>query len=442
MGALLLKTLSFMKEMTLPVFISFESLYLNSSLYESLFGNYEFTEIRLSSPFISIVQQGNAFNYTDLENRFMPTETNSVSEEDSDEAIKYWIRNISIDAAKLSYRNTDLGSNIQLDSVSIKCPLFAWDDPNQHYDFNLQLSHGGKAAGTFDFNIESMAYLADYRLDSLNMDILLPYVKDYMKVGNFKGLFTSHQTIKGNFNKPEAIATKGEFLLNDFALTDPELGDLVTAAELKIVIDTINIENDIYDLKYLSLSNPYLKFELFEEGNNFTKLLNAYNSEDGMSSDSLSTAIAYGNIFALMAAYIQDISANYSINNYKADSIVMRRGKFVFNDYTLHSKFNYVLEDLVVKAESVSSSNDNIVFKASSILNTSGRMQGEISVNPDGFRDMVIHYTINELKVTDFNPYSNYYVAHPFTNGVCYYTSSSTIKDRYLVSNHKLEIKK
>ncbi len=348
---------------------------------------------------------------------------------------------MSILEGVVSYRNLDVNSDIRMENIHVKSPLFAWDDPQLHYDFGLQLNHGGKAAGSFDMNIESLAYKTNYKLDSLNMDILLPYVKDYMKVGSFKGLLTSHQTIYGNFNKPEAIATTGEIRLNDFALTDTEQGDLVTAGELKTVIDTMNVEAEIYDLKYMSLTKPYLKFELFAEGNNFTKVLNAYDSEEGMSSDSLSTAVAYGNIFALMASYIQELSETYAISNYKADSIVLRQGKFIFNDYTLHSKFNYVLEDLVVKAESMSSASENIVFKAASILNTSGHMQGEIAVNPNGFRDMDIRYSINELKVSDFNPYSNYYVAHPFTKGTIFYTSTSSVKNRYLKSSHKLEVR-
>lgn len=421
------------------VFVSFESLYVNSSAVKCLYGNYEFTEIILSKPFISIVQQGDSFNYTDLENRFVTTD--SITTDEIEEPTKYWLRNMSIVDGMIAYRNIDVNSDIRMEMINVQCPLFAWDDPKQKYDFRFQLNHGGKATGYFNMNLESLAYETNYTLDSLNMDILLPYVKDYMKVGSFKGLLTSHQKITGNFNRPEAIVTKGELRLNDFALTDSEQGDLVTAMELKAIIDTLNVENDIYDLKYISLTKPYLKFELFEEGNNFTKLLNSYKAEEGMSSDSLSMAVAYGNIFALMAAYIQDLSETYAISNYKADSIVLRQGEFVFNDYTLHSKFNYILEDLIVKAESISSASENIVFKASSILNTSGRMEGEIAVNPNGFRDMEIRYTINELKVSDFNPYSNYYVAHPFKNGVCYYTSTSSIKDRYLISNHKLEIR-
>jgi len=440
-GSVTLKGFRLYEKDDTSVFVSFESLYINSALLKCVYGNYELTEITLNRPFISVIQQGDSFNYTDLERRFMSSDSDSAEVETEEEPVKYWLRNMSIVEGIISYRNLDVNSDIRLENVEIKTPLFAWDDPQLHYDFRLELNHGGKAAGTFDLNLESLAYNTSYSLDSLNLDILLPYVKDYMQVGSFKGLLTSHQTISGNFNKPEAIATKGELRMNDFALTDPEQGDLVTASELKAIIDTLNVEAEIYDLKYMSLDRPYLKFELFDEGNNFTKLLNAYSTEEGMSSDSLSTAVAYGNIFALMAAYIQDLSETYAISNYKADSIVLRQGKFIFNDYTLHNKFNYVLEDLVVKAENVSSASENIVFKASSILNTSGRMEGDISVNSDGFRDMDIRYTINELKVSDFNPYSNYYVAHPFTNGVCYYTSTSSVKDRYLKSNHKLEIR-
>ncbi len=440
-GSVTLKGFRLYEKDDTSVFVSFESLYVNSALLKCVYGNYELTEITLLKPFISVIQQGDSFNYTDLEKRFTAGDPDSAQSETDDEPVKFWLRNMSIGEGVISYRNLDVNSDIRLENIIVQSPLFAWDDPQQHYDFRLELNHGGKAAGTFDMNLESLGYKTSYTLDSLNLDILLPYVKDYMQVGSFKGLLTSHQTISGNFNKPEAIATKGELRLNDFALTDPDQGDLVTAGELKAIIDTLNVEAEIYDLKYMSLNRPYLKFELFDEGNNFTKLLNAYDSEEGMSSDSLSTAVAYGNIFALMAAYIQDLSETYAISNYKADSIVLRQGKFIFNDYTLHNKFNYLLEDLVVKAERVSSESENIVFKASSILNTSGRMEGDISVNPDGFRDMDIRYTINELKVSDFNPYSSYYVAHPFTNGVCYYTSTSSVKDRYLKSNHKLEIR-
>ncbi|MBL7876984.1 MAG: DUF748 domain-containing protein [Cyclobacteriaceae bacterium] len=428
------------EEDDITVFTSFETLYVNVELLKALLGEYEVTEVTLSKPYISIIQKGDSFNFSDLERKFS---TDSLPQESSavNEPVKFWVRNLTLKEGIISYRNLDVASDIVLEGIHVASPLFAWNEPQLHYDLSFRMKQGGKAKGTFDFNLVSLDYKTNYSLDSLNLSILLPYVKDYMQVSSFRGIFSTHQNLSGNFNKPEAVATKGDLRLNDFALIDIDQGDLITLSEAEAIIDTLNVEAELYDMKYIRLSKPFIKFELFENGNNFTRLLNQVSDEEGISSDSLSTAVAYGNIFGLMAAYIQDISKTYAISNYKADSLVLRQGKFIFNDFTLHSKFNYVLEDLMIKAEGVSSANENIVFKATSILNTSGKMAGEISVNPDGFNDMDIHYTINDLKVFDFNPYSNYYVAHPFTDGICYYASTTSIKNRYLKSTNKLEIK-
>jgi Domain of Unknown Function (DUF748) len=118
----------------------------------------------------------------------------------------------------------------------------------------------------------------------------------------------------------------------------------------------------------------------------------------------------------------------------------MRRGTLIFNDFTLHNRFNYLLEDLMVKADKVSS-DKNISVEASSVLNTSGRLKGQLVVDPHGFNNMAIDYSITGLRVSDFNPYSDYYVAHPFTDGVCTYVSKSTVRDQYLKSSHVLDIK-
>lgn len=338
-------------------------------------------------------------------------------------------------------KNQDLKNEIKLIDINGTCPKIAWYDPKENYTFNFSFANGGKVQGTFDLDINTLAYVVDYKLDSLNLDLLYPYVEEYMQAGSFAGLLSSEQRIYGNFNQPEAIAATGKLILNSFLLTTPEQGELVKIKEVKAVIDTLNVPGELYNLSYISFLQPVLYLEIFEEGNNFTKLLNEAPSDtSGISSDSISRAVAYVNIFALMATYIRELSENYAISNYKADSLVLREGSFIFNDNTLHSKFNYVLEDLMVKAERVNSEDQNITFVASSILNTSGHMEGSIAVNPEGFRDMDIEYSITGLNMTDFTPYADFWIAHPFTSGICNYRSQTSIKNRYLTSNHKLEI--
>jgi hypothetical protein len=421
--------------------VQVEEIYVNVEILQLLMGRFGLAEVTVTKPQITVIQQGDGFNFDDIITRFTAADSTEVSPE-PEEPFKYRIESLSISDAVMAYINKDLNSEIKIVRFNGSCPLIAWDDPKEKYDFDFAFDKGGKAKGKFQMDISTLNYSTDYALDSLNIGIFFPYVADYMRADELTGLFTSHQKIAGNFNKPTAVATTGMLMMNAFGLTDPKKEKLMAMEEMRVVIDSVDLGQEIYDFRYVSVNKPYLKVELFEEGNNFSKLMKETPSEgSGISSDSLSKAAAYGNVFALMAAYIREMSHMYAFSAYRADSLVMRGGTLIFNDYTLHRKFSYVLENLRVKTEDVNSSNANIKVEASSKLNTSGLLQGQLLVDPHGFSNMDIEYSITQLKVSDFNPYSDYYVAHPFTDGVCTYISKSTVRNQYLKSSHVLDIK-
>lgn len=417
-------------------FVQFSELYVNLELWEMIFGTYGLAEVRLQDPAITVRQRGSAFNFDDLTSRFSSADTSASPAE----PVAYEVSRIEISKGVMAYQQMDLNAEIKLTHLNISCPLVSSADPKSDFNFDFRFDRGGKAKGIFNVNQATLDYRADYTLDSLNIGIFFPYLADYMQSGKLAGLFTSHQVIAGNFNTPTDLATSGLMRLNDMALTDPKDDKLVGAGQLEMVIDSIDLGASIYAMNYISLDRPYLKVELYEEGNNFSRLMKDPSTEEsGISSDSLSKAAAYGNVFALMAAYVRELSRLYAFSDYKADSLVLRRGTLVFNDFTLHNRFNYLLEDLMVKADKVSS-DKNIKVEAASILNTSGRLKGQLLVDPHGFNDMAIDYSITGLRVSDFNPYSDYYVAHPFTDGICTYVSKSTVQSQHLKSNHVLDI--
>ncbi len=440
-GGVTVEKLDVMEADKQSTFFQVDEIYVNVAVWQLFLGRFTLTEVTVQQPQITVVQQGAGFNFDDLMTRFMAVDTTQAPPE-PEEPAKYRIENIGITGAVMAYQNRDLNSEIKIVQFNGSCPLISWDDPKELYAFDFRFDKGGKAKGTFLLDINSMVYRADYALDSMNIGIFFPYVTDYMRAGDLTGLFTSHQVVAGNFNKPTDVATSGLLRMNSFSLTDPKQDRLIALEEMNVVIDSVNIGNEIYDFKYVSMDRPYLKVELYEEGNNFSKLMKEAPAEGtGISSDSLSKAAAYGNVFALMAAYVREMSHLYAFSDYNADSLVLRRGTLVFNDFTLHNRFNYLLENLMVKTDKVSSSNANIKVEAASTLNHSGRLQGELLVDPHGFNNMTIDYSIRELKVSDFNPYSDYYVAHPFTDGICTYVSNSSVKNYYLKSDHVLDIK-
>lgn len=438
-GGVTLEGLTLYEPDKVTPFVQLGEFYINLELWQTLFGTFSLAEVRLQEPKITIRQRGSSFNFDDLLTRFSSADTTTQPE--PSEPAAYLIQRIQVAQGMFAYQQTDLQAEVKLTQMNVSCPMVSSADPKGDVAYDFHFDQGGKVKGTFQLNQSTLDYRADYALDSLNIAIFFPYLADFMRTGKLSGLFTSHQTVAGNLATPTAIATNGMMRLNSFALTDPKEDKLVGVGEMKVEIDSIDLRQSIYAVKYVSLDKPYLKVELYEEGNNFSRLMKeAPTEESGISSDSLSKAAAYGNVFALMAAYVRELSRLYAFSDYHADSLVMRRGTLIFNDFTLHNRFNYLLEDLMVKADKVSSDR-NISVDASSVLNTSGRLKGQLVVDPHGFNNMLIDYSITGLRVSDFNPYSDYYVAHPFTDGVCTYVSKSTVRDQYLKSSHVLDIK-
>jgi hypothetical protein len=55
---------------------------------------------------------------------------------------------------------------------------------------------------------------------------------------------------------------------------------------------------------------------------------------------------------------------------------------------------------------------------------------------------MSINYSIAKMRISDFNPYSKFYVAHAFVEGTLFYTSTNTIHNGQLKSTNLMSIKK
>lgn len=423
-------------------FVQVNRIYVNLELWSILFGTYALAEVSIDQPQITVLQRGASFNFDDLLTRFAATDSSAAPPEPS-EPVAYRVENFSVSQGVFTYDQLDNQAEIKIVELKNSCPLISSEEPLLKDNFDFAFDKGGKVAGTFELDQKTLDYRTNYKLDSLNIGIFFPYVADYMNTGSLAGFFTSHQAVAGNFNKPTAVATSGSLWVNDFALIDPANNKLAGLDEWKVEIDSVDLAHEIYDFRYVSIDRPYLRVELFDEGNNFSKLMKepaVDTTKTGISSDSLSRAAAYGNVFALLAAYVREMSRMYAFSDYNADSLVIRRGTLVFNDFTLHHRFNYLLEDLMMKADKVSSSNKQIKVEAASILNTSGRLSGQLLVDPHGFNNLDIDYAIRGLRVSDFNPYSHYYVAHPFTDGICTYVSKSSVRNYYLKSNHKLDI--
>jgi hypothetical protein len=422
------------------VFFSADKIHTELSLLQMIKGGYKLKIIKVESPYIIIEQNGDHFNFDDLIQRFTSEDTVKKKPDDSEKPLEYYLEAISVSGGRFIYRDKQVHNEIILQDFIFKCPLLAWNEPEIKTTLGFSLKSGGRILSTFILNSKTMAYTLWTKADAVDLKVLYPYVKDFILTTGAGGALSSNILLGGNFNKPQAIALSGDIGLSDFSGIDIKKQTVASWKSFDVHIDSINIADNRYDFGKISLSEPLILVELYKTGNNISNLMVPAES---VASDSASVdSIDYSNPFTMMADYIRAISRDYIISNYTATSVKISNGHIVYNDYTLEDRFTYDLEDLNLQTGRIDSKSDSISFSLSCLANRSGLLNAHLAFDPKDYKNMAINYSVNKMRISDFNPYSRFYVAHAFVEGLLDYESSNTIHNGILASTNVMHIEK
>lgn len=415
------------------VFVQVDRLGLNFTLYKLWAGQYELTEVLAEKPLVYVRQKGDHFNYDDLMARFLGEDSTAAPTPSA--PVKYWVRNIHAVAGQLVYTNNKPLNTITLQQIDFKLPLVAWNDSLYHMEAAGKLLTGGGLRGKLRLNANSLAYQLGLQAEGLNLVLLSPYLRDYLKVKSLEGLVDAQLQLTGNFNAPTALAASGQIKAHRFALVDPT-GELLSAIdETTVLVDTLNTAKNLYRFDRIALEHPFVRVSMYDKGFNYERIMTTPLQASGDTS-----SLVYSNVFLMLSAYVQDIVKMYDMNNYRVERFEVDRGQCIFTDYTHGEKFRYALDDLKMEADKLSSSNAFLQFGVKARLNTSGKLQGVLKVNPRDYRDIIIDASVRELQITDFNPYSKYYVATPFLKGTITYVNQTTVIGGKLDSKNVLDV--
>lgn len=418
-------------------FFQADRMEVKISLYQLWKGRYVIDYVRSQSPSIQIIQKGKGFNYDDLVNTVMGPD--QVSTDTSNAApAQYSIKNIDIQNFSVTYINTLPYNRIAIKKGHLRIPELDWKNPLYTINAGFSLEEGGSMDTHTRYNSKSGQYQLAVSLDKFNCTVFFPYLKDYMQASALNGLLSANMNISGNANKPEAVAAAGFIQLQDFSVIDNIKEKLLACQSLEIQIDSINTAQDFYNFKNIKLDHPYLKLAMYEDGYNYERLIKEAAST-GSQSGSDSSAV-YANLFVMASEYLEEIIKSYVISNYRADQLSITNGSFIFTDYTLEDKFQYQLDSLQILSNRISSENSRISFSLASQLNKRGQLQGTLEVSPDDYKDIDLSLSVSRLMVSDFNPYSKYYVATPFLDGHVSYTNKTSIHHRKLNNQNELVI--
>lgn len=423
------------------VFFGAAKIYTDINVMPILKGEYKINTIQINSPAIVVEQTGSHFNFDDLVTRFTAVDTTAKKPEKPSEPTKYRLEKLEITGGTITYRDKVLNSEIVLQKFNLGCPLLVWNSPMLKAATSFVFKSGGEVNGTLDLNMDSLSYLLVADIRKMDLKMLNPYITDYVKTSYFGGLLSSKLYIKGDFDVPEAIAVKGDLAVADFRIDDAEKNTVAAWQNFSIALDSIDVASNIYNFGEIKMESPYLLFEYFDKSDNFTNLM--VPSVSAVADTSVVVdEVDYSNPFTIMAGYIREISQDYVISNYTASNVVIHNGHIVYKDYTLEDKFVYDLENLEMQSGRISSKSDSITCDLSCMANRSGKLKAHLAFDPRDYMNMTINYSIEKMRISDFNPYSKFYVAHAFVEGLLFYNSTNTIHNGQLKSSNLMSIKK
>ncbi len=414
-------------------------IYLKANMKKMFSGTYGFDTIKIDQPEVSIIQDGNKFNYDDLIKRFS-TDTNKRQEPDSTPEIHYVIDNVIIDNGNITYNNVPIHNIFRLHNLNINLPEISWNEFQSKVHTDFKYGRGGDFNIDMNFNRKKFNYDVALQIDKYDLSQYYTPLTTYLNVSSLKGFLSANLEIHGKFSSPKDISSVGSISVNDFELKDSAKEKVFALGELNVDIDTVNVKQGIYSVNNILLDKPYMRFDYFTNGNNISHMIK-YTAPAGPVTDKTTGEVKpdYSNVFTLFASSIKMMAVDFFNTNYHTDSILIRNGQLIFNDYTLNRPFHYDLSQVNLITDEISAKSKTIAFNASARLNDTGKFTMNASMGVD-LKNMLISYNVSNLRISDLNPYSEYYVATPFLDGYMNYQSTDSVINRNLKSTNVIHI--
>jgi hypothetical protein len=201
------------------------------------------------------------------------------------------------------------------------------------------------------------------------------------------------------------------------------------------------VKHNLYAFRNILLDKPYILFDYFPNGNNISQMIR-YNAPAKPVKDTSTGEIKpdYSNIFTLLASSIKLMAVDFVNTNYHTDSVMVRNGEFIYSDYTLNTPFHYDVSNININTDKISAAKKSVQFNISAKLSDTGRFAMDADISLD-LKNMLLEYNVTNLRLSDLNPYIEYYVGTPFADGYMDYKSMDSVINRNLKSTNKILIK-
>jgi len=398
--------------------------------------------VRLDRLMLNVSHTYREFNYDDLIERFMVDNDTMTAREEREPFGWGWsAANFHIDSCRMNYQNLVLESEITMVPFNLHIPWISSELDTFSMHSDLAFIKGGKVNLDIFTDPRTMRYDLDLDIERVPIDYLYLYLRDYLEVADFGGYINADVHATGSIRDLEDIVVTGTVGAEKLRLLDTDLDTVFALKESIIELDYFNNSVDSFDLGSVLVYSPYIRFEMYPEGDNITELIAFEYEEADSTIQGTSVSLPgreYFNVFVYIADYVSYAVHKYQNSSYRIDSVGIFDGRINFSDYTLDQDATFLLTNATLTGAGLSTANDRVSFDIGSDINKVGRFDAEWSFNPRDVLEMELEMVTKDFLVSFVSPYSFEYTAYPFTYGDALFEGTVKIQNRQISSSNHL----
>jgi hypothetical protein len=439
-GTMELEQVTLFEPNALDTFFHVEELAVKMAWHKTIWNKLHIRRIAVWAPSIRIRQEMESFNFDDFIQLF---DEDSLTQEDLDSESWSWeVNELKIYDGRLDYSDVINELNLSFEEVNVSSTGASSEDAVIPIDLGFRTIEGGTINSEVQIDLNDEFYKVNMNIDDVSLQPFSPYLSVVIALTEFKSLIGGELHVAGSYAQTDSIMFSGDLHLKDLLIKGLKNDSILSWKDLQVQIDTANIRTQKYDFGTIKLIRPYLQFVLTEEGDNFT-----YSSMDSQADSlfqmqSVSDESEFYNPFELMALYLYDITHTYLSSNFTADTIAVYQGWLDYEEKTLHDPFKMKLWNLSAVAINISPEDDYAFFDLKSKVNERGNLVGELDISRRGINDMVLNVEVDNLSISDTNPYVDFYMGHNFDDGNLILISKNRIDNYYLESENSVLIER
>jgi len=414
------------------IFISSEGASVNFVMHKLLNKTYEISDLTLSHPTGTIIQNHIVLNFDDLIKRFS-------SEVDSIKArapVHFSILRIKIIEGEFHFLDQVTPVNYFIKKVDIESSGIHWDSDTIAAKFSFLAGIGsGSMQGDFTINFKTLDYRLAVDAEKYDLNILDQYLRDMTNYGYFAANLDAKLKVKGNFKEAQDVTFKGLLAINDFHAGDNKNEDYASFDKLALAIYELSPKNHKYLFDSVSLDNPFFRYEQYDSSDNLEKMF----ATGGTAVASQSPNAPF-NLVLVIGNYIKNLSQNFFHSDYKLNRLAIYSGNLEYIDYSVSEKFTIKLNPLYVLADSITKNQKRVGVFFKSGIQPYGNATVNLSINPKDSSDFDLQYQLQKFPASMLNPYLITYSSFPLDRGTITMNGSWHVRNGNIQSTNHLII--